>query len=94
MTSNTYPCNEATSLQSADSFDPYCESDSPDPEMVATIEAAIENFKRIRFQLEQQGSLTGLQQLEDAMLSELDLLESTKWGVSHTRVSHIFANSL
>ena len=68
-------------------FAPCCESDLLAPEMVATIQAAIEKLKQVRFQLEREGNLTGLQQLEAEMLSELDLLEATKWGVKQKQLN-------
>ena len=74
------PCNPSTA-----------QADALPSATIAQIQAAIEHLKQVRFHLEREGNLTGLQQLEDAMLSELDLLEATQWGVQHRKVNAIFA---
>ena len=71
----------------------YNERDRLTSDTHAAIESALEHPKMLRFSFERQENLSALQALKDALLNELDLLDSTKWGVRQKQVNDIFSKS-
>jgi hypothetical protein len=81
-------------LHSDPTFDPIATVlDSPDPDTISAIEGAIAKIKELRFVFEHEDNLAALHRLEDELLAELDLLETTKWSVQHEQVAAIFSSA-